>query len=407
MMQVDYPSHAAALAAVAIAVLFTLLTLAALVYSLLIFRAARAYSRRLRAPLPEFYPAVSILKPVKGADPEMYAAFASHCAQDYAGAYEILFGVHTLEDPAVEAIERLRHEFPEREIRVIVCPQLLGTNGKISNLAQMVTEARYDHLLINDSDILVSPRYLRRTMPAFALTNAAGKAVGMVTALYRGRPHGDPGSRPSLGSRLEALGISTDFMPGVLTAKWLEKGLRFGLGSTLAVTRGALDAIGGLSPLVDTLADDYELGARIFRAGYGVELGREVVETSIPAYGFSQFLAHQLRWARGVRESRPLGYFGLLLTFGLPWALANVVASAFSLDSIALLSIVVYVRVAVALTVGMGVLEDRGSLSDLWLLPLRDIVALGVWFWSFAGDTVVWRGEKFLLRRGKLIRVEK
>ncbi len=163
------------------------------------------------------------------------------------------------------------------------------------------------------------------------------------------------------------------------------------------MTRQALDAIGGFSPLVDHLADDYELGVRIFRAGYRVELGREVAETSIPAYRFSQFIAHQLRWARGVRESRPLGYVGLLTTFGLPWALANVIASAASLDSIALLSVMVCVRVAVALTVGVGVLGDRGSLRDLWLLPLRDIVALGVWFWSFANDRVIWRGERFLL----------
>ncbi len=273
--------------------LFTLLTLAALVYSLLVFRAARSYSRLFRTALPDFYPPVSILKPVKGTDPEMYAAFASHCGQDYSGAYEILFGVHSMEDAAVEAIEKLQREFPQQAIRVIVCPKILGTNGKVSNLVQMVPEARYDHLLINDSDILVTPKYLRNTMPAFALPGAAQTPVGMVTALYRGRSHG------TLGSRVEALGISTDFMPGVLTARWLEKGLRFGLGSTLAVSRQALDAIGGFPSLVDHLADDYELGARIFRAGYRVELGREVAETSIPAYRFSQ--VHRASVALGAR----------------------------------------------------------------------------------------------------------
>jgi ceramide glucosyltransferase len=146
------------------------------------------------------------------------------------------------------------------------------------------------------------------------------------------------------------------------------------------------------------------LGARIFQAGYRVELAREVVETSIPAYNFPDFLAHQLRWARGVRDARPLGYFGLLLTFGLPWAIANVIASAASLDSIALLSVMLCVRFAMALSIGVGVLGDQGTIRDLWLLPLRDIVALGVWFWSFADDTIVWRGERFHLRRGKLIR---
>jgi ceramide glucosyltransferase len=129
-----------------------------------------------------------------------------------------------------------------------------------------------------------------------------------------------------------------------------------------------------------------------------------VVETSIPAYSFSQFLAHQLRWARGVRDARPLGYFGLLVTFGLPWAIANVIASAASLDSVALLSVMLCVRFAMALSIGVGVLGDRATMRDLWLLPLRDVVALAVWFWSFAGDTVVWRGERFHVRGGKLIR---
>ena len=381
-----------------IPIVFTLLTMAALVYSLLVLRAARAYSKSSRIALPAFYPSVSILKPVKGVDAEMYAAFASHCAQDYAGEYEIIFGVHTMEDAAVEAVQRLQREFPQQSIRIVVCPQSLGANGKVSNLAQMLAEARFEHFLINDSDIHVSRRYLRNVMAVFALPGKTSKPVGMVTALYRGEPHG------TLGSRLEALGISTDFMPGVLTSRWLEKGIHFGLGSTLAFTREALDAIGGLLPLVDRLADDYELGARIAQAGFRVEIAREVVETSVPAYSFRQFLAHQLRWARGIRDARPLGYFGLLVTFGVPWALANVIASAASLDSIALLSCMVCVRVAVALVVGVATLGDSNVLRDLLLLPLRDCIALGVWFWSYADDRITWRGERFLLRKGKLVR---
>src|SRR6185437_2530055 len=381
-----------------IAIVFTALTLAALVYSIFVFRAARAYMRSRRQPLPNFFPAVSILKPVKGVDPEMYEAFASHCCQDYPGDYEILFGAGSMRDPAVALVEKLQRNFPQQQIRLVICPELLGANGKVSNLVQMVPQAHFDHLLINDSDIRVTSHYLRQVMPAFALSSDTKKKVGMVTALYRGNSHG------TLGSRLEALGISTDFMPGALTARWMEKGMRFGLGSTLAMTREALNAIGGLIPLVDHLADDYELGARIFHAGYRVELAREVVETSIPAYSFCQFAAHQLRWARGVRDARPLGYLGLLVTFGVPWALANVIASAASLDSIALLSVMLCVRFAMAASIGVGVLGDRATLHDLWLLPLRDVVALAIWFWSFADDVVVWRGERFHVRDGKLIR---
>lgn len=401
MMPLSYPIPGPPLSAQLIAGFFAVLTLASLLYCFLIFRAVRAYARSVRGVLPDFYPPVSILKPVKGIDPEMYAAFASHCRQDYPGAYEILFGVHSADDPAVAAIEQLQREFPGETIRLLVCAQLPGTNGKVSTLAQMLPEARYEHLLVNDSDIHVTPHYLRRTMPVFAVEDSAKKPVGVVTALYRGR------SLSTLGSRLEALGISTDFMAGVLTARWMERGLRFGLGSTLAVTRNALRAIGGFSPLADHLADDYEVGARIYRAGYRVELGREVVETTIPPYRFSEFFGHQLRWARAVRASRSWGYFGLLMTFGLPWALAYVIASAASLESIALLSVMICVRVAVALTVGVAVIGDSGALRDLWLLPLRDFLALGVWFWSFGGNDIVWRGEKFKLRGGKLVRVEK
>lgn len=381
-----------------IPVLFTLLTMAALAYSLLVFRAARAYTRASRVALPAFSPPVTILKPVKGLDPEMYDAFVSHCRQNYAGEYEILFGVHSMDDPAAEAVQRLQQQFPERNIRIVLCPKVLGTNGKVSNLVQMLEQARFDHLLIDDSDIHVPPGYLSSVMACFALPGKNPKSVGMVTALYRGRSHG------TLGSRLEALGISTDFMAGALTSRWLEKGLRFGLGSTLAFTRQALQAIGGMLPLVDHLADDYELGARIAHAGFRVEIAPTVVETSVPAYRFRQFLRHQLRWARGIRDARPLGYLGLLVTFGIPWALANVISSAGSLDSLALLSCMLCVRVAVALTIGVAVLGDRSVLRDLWLLPLRDCIALGIWFWSYADDHVLWRGERFSLRKGKLTR---
>lgn len=383
----------------------TLLTFAALAYSVLALRGARAYSRACRAPLPDFFPTVSVLKPVKGLDADTYAALASHCRQDYPAEYEILFGVGSMGDPAVAAVERLRREFPGRQIRLVTCPQELGTNGKVSSLAQMVPHARFEYLLINDSDIHVSPRYLRNVLPVFGVFSGTQKPAGMVTALYRGRPQGTLGSMsPTLGSRLESLGISTDLMPGVLAARWLERGIRFGLGATLAVTREALNAAGGFEALVNYLADDYELGDRIARAGYRVELAREVVETSVPAYKFSQFIEHQLRWARGVRDSRKLGYTGLVATFGVPWALCNVIASAGSLDSWALLSVMVCVRVALALTVGVGLVGDRSVLREFWYLPLRDTVALGIWFWSFAGNGIVWRGERFRLREGKLAR---
>jgi ceramide glucosyltransferase len=168
------------------------------------------------------------------------------------------------------------------------------------------------------------------------------------------------------------------------------------------MSRAALTAAGGLEPLVDTLADDNEMGLRIERAGYRIELCGEVVETAVPAYRIRDFCEHQIRWARTLRDARHWGYLGLGITYCIPWAVLNCVASGFALWSFSLLSLVVLARVAVALTVGVGVLGDAQVLRDIWLLPLRDFIGLGFWAWSYASDTIVWRGERFRLRNGRI-----
>jgi ceramide glucosyltransferase len=388
--------------ATVVEVVTALLTLAGLAYLLLALWGARDFVSYWRRKKTEsgFAPDVTILKPVKGVDPRMYAGLASHCRQEYAGAFEIVFGVSSLDDPAVGEIERLRAEFPECAIRLVECRERLGTSGKVSNLVQMLREARYEHVLINDSDIFVSRHYLTRVMSCFA-----DESVGLVTAPYIGRTaEARLGTRSGMTvwSRLEALGISTDFFPGVLAARWLEGGIRFGLGSTLATSKTVLARAGGLEPLVECLADDYEMGERIAKAGYRVELCSEVVETTVPAYGFRGFWDHQLRWARSTRDSRRLGYLGLGITYALPWAMMTCVASGFALWSFSLLSVAALARLAVALSVGVGGLGDGQVLRDLWLVPLRDFFGLWFWAWSFAGDTVVWRGEQYRLRDGRI-----
>ena len=339
----------------------------------------------------------------------MYAGFVSHCTQQYNGSFELIFGVSSLDDSAVAEVARLRVEHPHIPIQLIECREHLGSNGKLSSLTQMLPHARYEHILVNDSDILVSPQYLTRILTPFAAEPVTGspsahapsapRPLGLVTVPYLGRAEG------TLPSRLEALGISTDFIPGVLAARLLEGGLRFGLGSTLATRKSALASIGGFAALTDQLADDYELGARLYKAGFRVELVSEIVATTVPAYTLRGFADHQLRWARSTRDSRRAGYVGLLFTFVLPWALATVVASGFALWSFTLFSLALLARIAVALSVGVGVLRDEQVFRDLILLPLRDLFGLFFWAWSYASDTVVWRGERFHLRRGVLTRV--
>jgi len=337
-------------------------------------------------------PALSILKPVKGVGPETYDCLRSHCLQDYP-EYEMIFGIHDPSDPAADVVRRLQSEYPQRPIRLVICRRDLGTNIKVSNLAQMLPEAIYDCLLVNDGDICVGPDYLRSVASPLR-----DNGVGLVTCLYRAMP------ASTLGSRLEWLGISTDFAPGVLVARHLE-GMRFALGSTLAFRRRDLLAIGGFETILDHLADDYELGSRIASLGLEVRLSGNVVETFLPAYTPPEFWNHQLRWARTIRDVRRWGYLGLAFTFGFPWALLALLASAGAVWAWILLVAVMATRAAVALAVGREVLHDRHLGRSLWLLPLRDCVGLLVWIVSFAGHRVVWHGHDFRLKNGKLVRV--
>ncbi len=356
---------------------------------------ARSFRKVIRRHIQDFTPPVSILKPLRGVDPQMYESFRSHCLQDYP-RYEIIFGISDPDDPAAEAVQKLMSEYPHVRIRLVVCPEVLGNNRKVSNLVQMAAHAEYDHLLINDSDIYVPPDYLRRVMAPFARAE-----VGMVTCPYRGIPAN------TLGSKMESLGISTDFIPGVLVARQIENGIHFALGSTLAMSRKALDSIGGLRPLVNYLADDFELGLRISRAGYEVVLADIAVETYLPAYSFIEFFQHQMRWARSTRDSRRMGYIGLLFTFGLPWAILAVVLSVGAWWSWLVLALAALLRFAVAFQVGVGVVHDRSVLKYCWLLPLRDLVAFWVWFASFADNKVHWRGDIFILENGRIRPVER
>ncbi len=369
--------------------------LAGIGYYLACLWSARAFLQSISKNVhtPGHRPPVSILKPLKGEDPEIYESFRSHCLQDYP-EYELIFGVSDPADPALHAVERLRQEFPHRAIQLVVCPQQLGANTKVSNLAQMLKAARYDCLVVSDSDIRVAPDYLQRiTAPL------AKEEVGVVTCLYRGV------AGKTLGSKLESLGISTDFMAGVLVARRLEGGVRFALGSTMAFRRSDLAAIGGFESFVDYLADDYELGKRIVALGREVVISEEIVDTFLPAYTLPEFAEHQLRWARGVRDARPGGYIGLLFTFAWQWALLAVLASHGTPLAWSLLFAALVLRFVVAWTVGWQVVRDRQVRRFLFLVPVRDTVAVAIWIASFASNTVTWRGDRFRLKNGKLTRI--
>ncbi len=361
-----------------------------------IWSTRRFHQSASQEPSTDFAPTVSILKPVKGVDTDSYEAFRSHCLQNYVGEYQIIFGVNDAADSAIPLVQKLIAEFPARDIRLVICSEVFGTNRKVSNLMHLLGEAKHDYVLVNDGDIHVPPEYLSSVMSLFS-----SPETGMVTCLYRGRPGN------TLASQLEALGISTDFAAGVLTARRMEGGLRFGLGSTLAMSRSALQKIGGFNAVVDYLADDYQLGKRVADSGLKVELAPVIVETSVPSYSFHQFWLHQLRWARTMRVSRPNGYRGLALTYALPWSILLVMLAPGAWWSSSLLLAAAIARASSAFSVGWLALRYRFLFRDLWLLPVRDLLALATWMWSYAGTSITWRGERFQLKDGRMLPVSK
>jgi len=357
--------------------------------------AALRFFRRERAKkIPEFTPPASLLKPVRGVDFGSYENFASFCRQAYP-EYEVLFVVNDDADPAVPLIQQLIREFPERQIRLLVGADYLGANRKVNNLARLAQEARHEIVVLSDGDVRVGPNFLREVVAPLAQ-----EGTGAVTCFYRSI------AEKNLGAELEAIGPASDFFAGVLMANWME-GIRFALGAAIATKKSWLEKIGGFAAFSDMLADDYELGNRIAKAGGQVLLSREIVWTMYPAQTARGYWEHQLRWARTVRLCRPLSYFGLLLTHGLPWALLAAAISPARWVAITYLSAYLLLRLVMAWTVGVWGVGDEVLRRRLWLVPLRDFLSFIVWLASFASNRIAWSGEEYIIRRGCMIPVDK
>ncbi len=339
--------------------IFALLVISGIAYNLLAIAAALQF-RRPRA-VPDFKPPVSILKPVRGRDPEFYEAIRSHALQQYP-QFELIFGALP-NDPARADIERLRLEFPDIPIRVVDAKND-APNEKVGSLEILAREAKYHGLLVNDADIRVEPDYLARVVGLLA-----DKSVGLVTCLYQGRA-------ASTASKAEALGIATEFAPSVLVARMVSNS-GFALGSTMAFRKARLEAIGGFASIRDYLADDYQLGARIGN----VALSDVVVETNLGAGSWAGVWKHQLRWSRTIRVSRTAGYFGYgvtQLTFWCLWA-----PWPFAVAGLA-------VRLVTA--------SFYTDWKSLIFVPFRDLFGFVVWATGMVGNTVDWRGIRFRLR---------
>ena len=368
-----------------------LLALAPLVYYVLATLAALRFFGRARArQLPNYTPPVSVLKTVRGVDFGSYKNFESFCRQEYPD-YEILFAVNDEGDPAVPVIRRIIAEFPERKIRLLVGAEHLGANRKVNKLARLAREAQNEVLVLTDGDVRVGPRYLREVVGPLA-----DRKTGAVTSFYRGI------AEINLGAEIEAVGASSDFFAGVLMAGWTE-GISFALGASIATTKEWLWKMGGFEAIADTLADDYELGHRIAKAGGKIVLAREAVWTMYPAQTLRSFWDHQVRWARTVRLCRPLSYVALLFTQGLPWALlAAFVAPTKGVAGVYLLAYLI-LRFAMAWTVGIWGVGDEVLRRKIWLVPLRDAVHFIIWLASFGSNHIRWGNAEYVIRQGRMV----
>jgi ceramide glucosyltransferase len=358
-----------------------------LVYCVLVIVATRRFIQS-RRPAAGAMPAVSILKPLCGDDEGLEQNLRSFFVQDYP-QYEVLLGVHCENDPAAVLGSKIISEYSGRvEARLIITGESPIPNAKAFSLNRLVREAKYDLLVMSDSDVRVQPNLLPTLAQEFQQ-----KSVGLITCPYLAVPG------RSLWSRLEAVGMNTELLGGVLVARMME-GMRFALGCTVAVRRTVLEDMGGFAYLQEFLAEDFVIGQRAAELGHDVLLSSYVIEHRIGSQGFTANLGHRLRWARSTRRSRPAGYWGQIFTYPLPWALLlwALLPAAWPVVPLTLA-----LRCAAAVATAGYVVRDPITLRQWWLLPLQDILAVLVWISGFVGDTIVWRDRKCtVLRDGRL-----
>jgi len=362
-------------------------------YLVAIFAALRFFRKKRARNLPEFTPPVSLLKPVRGVDFASYENFRSFCTLNYP-EYEILFCVNEMDDQAVPVIQRLAKEFPERRIEIFSGAPQVGTNRKVNNLALLARQARYDYLVQSDGDVRAGPEYLREVVAPFA-----DPGVGVVSCFYRGV------TEKNFWAELEAIGAASDFLPGAVVANLPGK-VTFALGASVATTKSWLAKIGGYEALADFLADDYEIGNRVHTAGGKVLLSRETVWTMYPAKTSRGFWEHQERWARTVRMVRPVSFFGLIFTHGLPLAILAAAVAPTTWIAAAHLGTYAVLRLLMAWVAGVWGLKDETLARKLWLVPLRDAIHFCVWLAGFTSNRVKWGESEFAIENGRMREIQ-
>ncbi len=350
------------------------------VYCILAIAAALKHVRisrhgRCSTPAP-----ISILKPLAGLDEGLEDNLRSFFEQDYP-SFELLFAVRHENDPAVPIVRRLISEYPKISARLLLTGEPPYPHAKVYSLQCMLDESRYELIAMSDSDVRVKPDFCRCLAAEFS-----DEALGLVTCPYRAV------SGKAIWSRLEALGMNTDFHAGLFTAVMME-GTKFAVGPTIVARRSVLLALGGLERVKDYLAEDYMLGRIAADLGFVVRISPYVIEHRIGSEGMVKNFSHRLRWARSTRRSRPWGYVGQFFTHCLPVGIATALVCP---DLWAFLVVTLALRVVSAWTVSWGILRAQVP----WLLlPLQDMLGFAFWVAGFFGNSINWRGQRYILNR--------
>ena len=374
------------------AITYLLLAIASFpfIYYLLAIWGALRFFTPPQPRLNGFAPPVSILKPVRGLDPDAYENFASFCRQDYP-QYEIVFCVGAPDDPCMPAIERLQRDFPQQNIRVLFGSGRVAANDKVAKLVRLANEAQYEYLVINDSDVRVKPDYLRRIVAPME-----DPKVGAVTCLYVST------GEHSFIEKLQTAGMLSDFYAGLLVARELD-GVKFALGPTIATTRTRLAGFGGYQAIENRPGDDLLVGRLIAEQGYNVELSRYAVDTVSDYQSLGELLHKRLRWLVVMRHMRPAGHLGLIFTQGLLWSVVAVLVHPTLLTAALYFGVYLILRVAMTWIIGGYGLQQEKLWRKMPIVFCWDAFALVMWSASFLRNTIRWRGGSYYIRGGELV----
>lgn len=362
-------------------------------FSILALAAIRRFTRRRRIVPPMFAEPVSLFKPLHGDEPNLEAHLETFFQQDYP-SYEILFGARVASDEGLLAARRVAARYPHIPVKFVLTGEPWNINAKVCTLELMEKAAAHDIFIVSDSDVRVTPEYIREVAAPFA-----SEKVGAVTCLYRGVA--ERGIWPSL----EATGMSIEMTSGVLVADLME-GMQFTLGPTMAVRRACMREMGGFASMGAYCADDFILGNRVYEAGHEVVLSRHVIDHIVLNHGFMDSQKHQIRWMKSTRFSRPKGHFGTCLTFSVPFGILGFLAANLlrhPLLGVELLGYSVFARLILAAAIGSLVVQEKNLLRTSLLFPFRDLLGFFYWAASYTSSRIVWRNQIYTLTASGLM----